>query len=316
MLTGPAERRSVPVTRSVTIGNDPDACELVINSAGVARKHARLIPVEDGVAVRDLRTRLGTFRNGRRLLAPERLEDGDVITVGDAELRFDATSRPRPQPTADAPPDRAPGPRRRAGHPPLGVKPTREARRAALAEALRAALGDHGNAGAVPGTPSRTVLLCHDPRDRDIADLLVSYLQRRGHAVWIDRSAPGTGDGWRGRLLDVAWSSDAALFLVSPESATSERAAREVHVAGAERLPVLPVLAGPADLSPDLAWYLAQREPIDLTSGPMAGLAALAVAVEALPVRRLARPRRAAAAALLAVAAAVLVVLAMRYLRG
>ncbi|MPY96026.1 MAG: TIR domain-containing protein, partial [Acidimicrobiia bacterium] len=189
-----------------------------------------------------------------------------------------------------------------------------EARRTALAEALRAALA--ADAAVRPVAPSRTVLLCHDPADRDIADLLVSYLQRRGHAVWIDRSALGTKDGWRGRLLDVVWSSDGALFLVSPASAASERAQREVHLAGAERLPVLPVLAGPTDLDPALAWYVTQHEPIDLRSGPMAGLAALAVAVEALPARRVARPRRAAIGVLVAAAVVTALVLGVQALLG
>ncbi|MPY95711.1 MAG: FHA domain-containing protein, partial [Acidimicrobiia bacterium] len=98
VLTGEGERRSLPLVSSVTIGHDADACDLVVATAGVARRHARLIPLDDGVAVRDLRTRLGTFRNGRRLVSPERLEDGDVITVGDVELRYDASSRPRPRP--------------------------------------------------------------------------------------------------------------------------------------------------------------------------------------------------------------------------
>ena len=318
VLTGRANHRSVPITRSVTIGRDPDACELALQAPDVARRHVRLIPVEDGVAVRDLRTRAGTFRNGRRLVTPELLEDGDVITVGDVDLRFDVDSRrplrrPRPEPsdTRRSPPPATGG--RLPGSAP-GVPPS-EGLRAGLAEALRVALADEGPASHAT-VPGRAVLLCHDPADRDVADLLVGYLQRRGHAVWIDRSTAEVEDGWRGRLIDVAWSSDGALFLVSPASATSERARREVHLAGAERLPVVPVVIGATELEPDLAWYLTEREPIDLRDDPMTGLAALATAIEALPARRLARPRRLVAGLVVAAVLVVVLVIGVRAVLG
>ncbi len=314
VLTGRADRRSLPVTGSVTVGGDGDVCDLVISAPDIARRHFRLIPVDDGVAVRDLRTRAGTFRNGRRLLGPELLEDGDVLTVGDVDLRFDVDSRPLGRRHRAAA-----GPGGSNGRPAVAPGAPLD-RRSALAEALRTALAAGPDAGSAAGTgapaPARTVLLCHDPADRDVADLLVAYLQRRGHAVWIDRSPPDATDGWRGRLLDVAWSSDGALFLVSPAGAASERLRREVHVAGAEALPVLPVVVDTAELEDDLAWYLDEHPPVDLRSDPMAGLAALAVAVEALPTRHVARPRRLLLALVVATIVIALAIASVRSVLG
>ena len=84
----------------------------------------------------------------------------------------------------------------------------------------------------------------------------------------------------------------------------SERVAREVHLAGAERTPVVPVVLATTELPDDLAHYLDLRAPIDLRPDRAEGLRRLVDEVNAVPRKRVARPRRAIA---LAVVLAVLV---------
>jgi pSer/pThr/pTyr-binding forkhead associated (FHA) protein len=53
-------------------------------------EHARVEAGRDGVWVIDLGSTNGTFVNGDRVDGRRRLRPGDVLHVGDTELRFDA----------------------------------------------------------------------------------------------------------------------------------------------------------------------------------------------------------------------------------
>lgn len=65
-------------------------CEVVLDSAAVSRRHARL-GLRDGVpVVVDLGSANGVFVNGRRFEGERVLKPGDVIVIGDQELRLHA----------------------------------------------------------------------------------------------------------------------------------------------------------------------------------------------------------------------------------
>ncbi|MDY7103915.1 MAG: TIR domain-containing protein [Actinomycetota bacterium] len=187
-------------------------------------------------------------------------------------------------------------------------------------------LVDTGGAGrpgpVLPETPvdvtptetPRTVLVSHAGPDRGDAERIVQYLQRAGHQVWIDRAEHG--DGWGGRLLDTVWSCDVAVFVVSPASGRSGRIHREVHLAGSERTPVIPVVLAPAELPAELAWYLSQRPPIDLSGDFRSGLERLGAAIDAVPRKRIARPWRLVGLVLLGIAALIALYVLYQMLLG
>ena len=52
-------------------------------------RHARFEPRQDGVWIQDLGSTNGTYLNGTRLERPRRLTPGDVVRVGDTDLRYD-----------------------------------------------------------------------------------------------------------------------------------------------------------------------------------------------------------------------------------
>ncbi len=52
-------------------------------------RHVRVEPRRDGVWVSDLGSTNGTFVNGVRLDSPRKLVQGDIVRVGETELRFD-----------------------------------------------------------------------------------------------------------------------------------------------------------------------------------------------------------------------------------
>ncbi|MGH7331116.1 MAG: FHA domain-containing protein, partial [Polyangiaceae bacterium] len=55
----------------------------------VSRRHARITKSDDGVALQDLGSTNGTSVNGAEVRAPVPLGPGDVIQVGDTQLRVE-----------------------------------------------------------------------------------------------------------------------------------------------------------------------------------------------------------------------------------
>ena len=53
-------------------------------------RHVRIEPRRDGVWVSDLGSTNGTHVNGVRIDRPRKLVEGDIVRVGETELRFDA----------------------------------------------------------------------------------------------------------------------------------------------------------------------------------------------------------------------------------
>ncbi len=52
-------------------------------------RHARIEPRRDGVWIEDIGSTNGTFVNGIQIDRPRRLSQGDVIRVGETDLRFE-----------------------------------------------------------------------------------------------------------------------------------------------------------------------------------------------------------------------------------
>jgi FHA domain-containing protein len=51
--------------------------------------HARFTPQRDGVWIEDIGSTNGTFVNGDRVPSPRRLVAGDVVRIGETELRYE-----------------------------------------------------------------------------------------------------------------------------------------------------------------------------------------------------------------------------------
>lgn len=69
------------------IGRQPD-CAVQLNVARISRLHAEIRRNDDGsLQIVDLDSTNGTFVNGRRIEAPATIVSGDVIHVGDQEMR-------------------------------------------------------------------------------------------------------------------------------------------------------------------------------------------------------------------------------------
>lgn len=87
-VSGPLAGQTFPVQGSLEIGREANGVRLVTDSA-VSRSHAVVTLEPQGLTVRDLSSKNGTFVNGNRLLGPKLLVNGDVIQVGSTQFRVE-----------------------------------------------------------------------------------------------------------------------------------------------------------------------------------------------------------------------------------
>jgi len=76
-------------TAPVTIGRSGENTIALPADEFASARHARIEPLRDGVWIVDLGSTNGTSVNGRRIDGRERLSEGDVIRIGDTELRIE-----------------------------------------------------------------------------------------------------------------------------------------------------------------------------------------------------------------------------------
>ena len=77
---GPLDGRRWPLTIPIVIGRESH-CDIVIDDRQVSRFHARFTPTLDGVILEDMGSKNGTHINGKPVVNPVVLQDGDVIHV-------------------------------------------------------------------------------------------------------------------------------------------------------------------------------------------------------------------------------------------
>ena len=74
----------------LTIGRGRNNDIAISSDEYASARHARFEPRQDGVWVQDLGSTNGTYLNGARLEHPRRLTQGDIVRIGDTDLRYDA----------------------------------------------------------------------------------------------------------------------------------------------------------------------------------------------------------------------------------
>jgi chromosome segregation ATPase len=94
MIRTDGERNtSYTLARRTRIGRAP-GCELQIESSSVSRHHALVLVGQRDVIIEDLNSTNGVLVNGRKI-ARQLLGDGDSVTIGEAQFRFQLAFTPR-----------------------------------------------------------------------------------------------------------------------------------------------------------------------------------------------------------------------------
>jgi hypothetical protein len=73
----------------LTIGRGRQNDIAISSDEYASARHARFEPRQDGVWVQDLGSTNGTYLNGMRLEHPRRLTQGDIVRVGETDLRYE-----------------------------------------------------------------------------------------------------------------------------------------------------------------------------------------------------------------------------------
>ena len=71
-----------------TVGRAPRA-DFIVDAPLVSRLHCRITADHEQLNVQDLASTNGTFVNGIRLTRERRLAPGDVLRIGETDLRFE-----------------------------------------------------------------------------------------------------------------------------------------------------------------------------------------------------------------------------------
>jgi pSer/pThr/pTyr-binding forkhead associated (FHA) protein len=73
----------------VTFGRGPQNDVALEGDDYASARHARIEPRRDGVWVEDVGSTNGTFLNGIKLTRPRKLTPGDVVRIGETEVRYE-----------------------------------------------------------------------------------------------------------------------------------------------------------------------------------------------------------------------------------
>lgn len=79
--------KEYPVAGSGLVFGRDAACEVVIAQTEVSRRHAEIVPGDQGYLVRDMSAN-GVFVNGERVQGSHRLARADIVRIGSEEFRF------------------------------------------------------------------------------------------------------------------------------------------------------------------------------------------------------------------------------------
>jgi pSer/pThr/pTyr-binding forkhead associated (FHA) protein len=76
-------------SRALTVGRGTQNDVSIDGDEFASARHVRIEPRRDGVWVSDIGSTNGTYVNGMRIDRPRKLARGDVVRVGETELRYD-----------------------------------------------------------------------------------------------------------------------------------------------------------------------------------------------------------------------------------
>src|SRR3954470_17090295 len=92
------QRRVVPVVSDeITIGRE-DGNTILLPERNVSRRHARLVRDDGFLVIEDLGSSNGVRINGNRIDAPRRIQEGDLIQIGDYDLGLEGKVEAVPVP--------------------------------------------------------------------------------------------------------------------------------------------------------------------------------------------------------------------------
>jgi pSer/pThr/pTyr-binding forkhead associated (FHA) protein len=81
--------RRLTIVEATTVGRSPDCAFRLDHDEYVSSRHAQITPADDGVWIEDLGSTNGTYANGAQVTSARLVHAGDVIRIGETELRVE-----------------------------------------------------------------------------------------------------------------------------------------------------------------------------------------------------------------------------------
>lgn len=104
VLAGAKEGAEIPLKKDKFVIGRAKDCTLRAGSDAISRHHCALMKSVEGISVRDLGSRNGTYVNEEKIAGETPLKDGDNLRVGTLEFRFDAAQAKSKKPEKAAAP--------------------------------------------------------------------------------------------------------------------------------------------------------------------------------------------------------------------
>jgi TIR domain len=133
------------------------------------------------------------------------------------------------------------------------------------------------------GQANHQVFISHSSDDREVANAVCAALEGEGNPCWIAPRDILPGANWGEAICDAIASSRLLLLVYSTRANQSQQVARELEIATAEKVPILPFRIENVPISRSLRFFLAAQQWLDASEGPLEQhLPRLTAAVEAL----------------------------------
>jgi TIR domain len=108
------------------------------------------------------------------------------------------------------------------------------------------------------------LFLSYSRRDAGYVDRLTADLHAAGYDTWVDRQGIAGGEQWRREIVNAIQSASLFVLFLSPNSARSDNVRKEIDLAEAARVKLLPVAIAPADIPPALQYQLAGVQIVEV----------------------------------------------------
>lgn len=124
------------------------------------------------------------------------------------------------------------------------------------------------------------IFICFSSKDEAIARQVVAFLESKGHACWISVRDVEPGQNYQESIVTALEASKAIVFLFSENSSRSGEIKKELSLAGADNIPVIPLRLSPITPSGALRYELSTRQWVDAFPDPEAAFGKLLISVK------------------------------------
>jgi len=104
--------------------------------------------------------------------------------------------------------------------------------------------------------PNYDVFLSHSSRDAEVAQLIVSELERRGWKCWVAPRDIAPGTTWAAAIVQGLDNSRLMVLVYSPAADQSQQVLREIQRAVTRNMPILPFRLQDFAMSQEMQYFL------------------------------------------------------------